>query len=415
MKLKKKIFILFFVIIILLNISSTVRAEEIDINSEAGLLVEVSTGKILYEKNADKIMYPASTTKILTAILVLENCELSDMVTVSQNAISNIPSGYVTCNLHAGEEISVNDLLYALMLPSANDAAFALAEHVGGSVENFSDMMNEKAKEIGCTNTHFVNPNGIHDDNHYTTAHDLYLMANYAMKNETFRTIVSKTEYVLPATNMHSQADRIMYNSNELLNNNSKNYYYENAIGIKTGTTSKAGSCLVAESSKNNMELISVTLNGGTTNGLNDRFTDSKKLFDYGYENYDFDNITEKNATISTTEIENGTKDTKNLSLVAENDISVLYNINLDLSTITPEITLNENLLAPISEGEIVGTAKYNVDGIEYTTNLLAGSNVEKKLDISIIILICGILLLFISVRILRKNKKHRNKRKHRK
>lgn len=415
MKLKKKIFILFFVIIILLNISTTVRAEEIDINSEAGLLVEVSTGKILYEKNADKIMYPASTTKILTAILVLENCELSDMVTVSQNAISNIPSGYVTCNLHAGEEISVNDLLYALMLPSANDAAFALAEHVGGSVENFSDMMNEKAKEIGCTNTHFVNPNGIHDDNHYTTAHDLYLMANYAMKNETFRTIVSKTEYVLPATNMHSQADRIMYNSNELLNNNSKNYYYENAIGIKTGTTSKAGSCLVAESSKNNMELISVTLNGGTTNGLNDRFTDSKKLFDYGYENYDFDNITEKNATISTTEIENGTKDTKNLSLVAENDISVLYNINLDLSTITPEITLNENLLAPISEGEIVGTAKYNVDGIEYTTNLLAGSNVEKKLDISIIILICGILLLFISVRILRKNKKHRNKRKHRK
>ena len=415
MKLKKKIFILFFVIIILLNISTTVRAEEIDINSEAGLLVEVSTGKILYEKNADKIMYPASTTKILTAILVLENCELSDMVTVSQNAISNIPSGYVTCNLHAGEEISVNDLLYALMLPSANDAAFALAEHVGGSVENFSDMMNEKAKEIGCTNTHFVNPNGIHDDNHYTTAHDLYLMANYAMKNETFRTIVSKTEYVLPATNMHSQADRIMYNSNELLNNNSKNYYYENAIGIKTGTTSKAGSCLVAESSKNNMELISVTLNGGTTNGLNDRFTDSKKLFDYGYENYDFDNITEKNATISTTEIENGTKDTKNLSLVAENDISVLYNINLDLSTITPEITLNENLLAPISEGEIVGTAKYNVDGIEYTTNLLAGSNVEKKLDISIIILICGILLLFISVRILRKNKKHRNKRKYRK
>lgn len=415
MKLKKKIFILFFVIIILLNISSTVRAEEIDINSEAGLLVEVSTGKILYEKNADKIMYPASTTKILTAILVLENCELSDMVTVSQNAISNIPSGYVTCNLHVGEEISVNDLLYALMLPSANDAAFALAEHVGGSVENFSDMMNEKAKEIGCTNTHFVNPNGIHDDNHYTTAHDLYLMANYAMKNETFRTIVSKTEYVLPATNMHSQADRIMYNSNELLNNNSKNYYYENAIGIKTGTTSKAGSCLVAESSKNNMELISVTLNGGTTNGLNDRFTDSKKLFDYGYENYDFDNITEKNATISTTEIENGTKDTKNLSLVAENDISVLYNINLDLSTITPEITLNENLLAPISEGEIVGTAKYNVDGIEYTTNLLAGSNVEKKLDISIIILICGILLLFISVRILRKNKKHRNKRKYRK
>ena len=415
MKLKKKIFILFFVIIILLNISTTVRAEEIDINSEAGLLVEVSTGKILYEKNADKIMYPASTTKILTAILVLENCELSDMVTVSQNAISNIPSGYVTCNLHAGEEISVNDLLYALMLPSANDAAFALAEHVGGSIENFSDMMNEKAKEIGCTNTHFVNPNGIHDDNHYTTAHDLYLMANYAMKNETFRTIVSKTEYVLPATNMHSQADRIMYNSNELLNNNSKNYYYENAIGIKTGTTSKAGSCLVAESSKNNMELISVTLNGGTTNGLNDRFTDSKKLFDYGYENYNFDNITEKNATISTIEIENGTKDTKNLNLIAENDISVLHNINLDLSTITPEITLNENLLAPISEGEIVGTAKYNVDGIEYTTNLLAGSNVEKKLDISIIILICGILLLFISVRILRKNKKHRNKRKYKK
>ena len=137
-------------------------AEKITISSGAGLLIERSSDRILFEKNAYEIMYPASTTKILTAIVVLENTELDELATVSKNALETIPNGYVTCNLQIGEELSVKDLMYALMVKSANDAAVVLAEHVGGSVEGFADMMNQKAKEIGCKNTQFVNPNGIH-------------------------------------------------------------------------------------------------------------------------------------------------------------------------------------------------------------------------------------------------------------
>ena len=350
MKLK---FFLLMIIFILINSTISFAETDIDISAEAGLLVEVSTGKILYEKNAYKKMYPASTTKILTAILVIENCNLeTDIATVSESALSNIPTGYVTCNLQVGEKISVKDLLYALMIPSANDAAYVLAEHVGGTVEGFSDMMNKKAEEIGCTGTHFVNPNGIHDDDHYTTAHDLYLMANYAMKNETFREIVSITKYTLPVTNKYQLEDRVLSTTNDLLKTNSR-YYYESAIGIKTGHTTQAGNCLVSESSKNGLDFISVILNGGVTdNGLNTRYTESIKLFDYGYSNYIFSNIVTQNTVITSIEVENASKDTKNLDLIIDTDINALHKKDLDISIITPEITLNEKILAPIIKGE---------------------------------------------------------------
>lgn len=409
MKLKLKL-ILLLIIFILITGTISFASTNIDISSEAGLLVEVSTGKILYEKNAYKKMYPASTTKILTAILVIENCNLeTDIATVSETALSNIPSGYVTCNLQVGEEISVKDLLYALMIPSANDAAYVLAEYVGGSVEGFSDMMNKKAEEIGCTGTHFVNPNGIHNEEHYTTAHDLYLMANYAMKNDTFREVVSQTKYTLPATNKYPSEDRVLTTTNDLLKPNSRNYYYESAIGIKTGHTTQAGNCLVAESSKDGLDFISVILNGGTTDsGLNARYTESIDLFNYGYDNYIFSDVVMKNTIITSIEVENGSKDTRNLDLVIDTNINALHNKNLDTSTITPEISLNEEILAPITQGEKLGTVKYNIEGTEYTANLLANSNVEKNINIYLILIIIGFVLLFMASRIMRKNKKRR-------
>ena len=215
MKLKNKIWltILFSIIAIIFSQNSSLAVEP-TIASEAAIVVEVSTGRIIYEKNSTKQMYPASTTKIMTAILTIENCNLTDMVTISESALSNIPEGYVTCGLVAGEQLSVNDLLYALMLPSANDAAYVLAEHIGGSVEGFSNMMNSKAQELGCTATHFINPNGIHSEDHYSTAYDLYLIANYAMKNETFRTIVASKEYTLPATEKYQSNDRVLKTTN---------------------------------------------------------------------------------------------------------------------------------------------------------------------------------------------------------
>lgn len=349
MRLKKQILTIIFIILISLQTFSF--ASEVSITAKSAILVEVSTGRIIYEKNSTKRMYPASTTKIMTAIVVLENCKLDDIVTVNASALEGISSGYVTCDLHPGEELTVNDLLYALMVKSGNDVACVLAEHVAGSVEAFADMMNKKAEEIGCTGTHFVNPNGIHDDAHYTTAYDLYLMAKYGMQNETFRTLVSTTSYTLPATNKHPEADRSFSNSNELLNKNSRNYYYSNAIGIKTGTTSQAGDCLVAQSSRDGLDFISVVLDSGTTSdGLSGRFMDTKELFDYAYDNFTLTKVTEENSLIDTIEIENATKETKNLDLLIDKEITIINKKDLNVDQIIPEIKLNENLEAPINK-----------------------------------------------------------------
>lgn len=412
MKYIKKCFFIIFLIILSLQTFSF--ADEININSQAGILVEVSTGRILYEKNSTKEMYPASTTKIMTAILVIENCKLDEIVTVKESSLKNIPTGYVTCNLQAGEEISVNDLMYALMLPSANDAAIVLAEYVGGSVDNFANMMNEKARSLGCTSTNFVNPNGVHSDKHYSTAYDMYLIAKYAMQNETFRKYVSTTTYTLPATNKYPNTDRVLENTNELINPNSSNYYYKYAIGIKTGFTSQAGNCLVAESSRDGLDFIAVVLNGGLTNsGLNARFVDSKKMFDYGYDNFILTKIIEKNSVVDTIEIENATKETKNLDIIIDESIAVVNNKNININDVIPEIKLKENLVAPISAGEVVGTIKYKVDDIEYSANLLSKNEVIKQNYLYIYLILVGIALLLISSIIMKKNKrKVKRKRK---
>lgn len=410
MKLKFRIILLFCLIII--GIQSVTFASEPVLNSEAAILVEVSTGRIIYEKNSTKQMYPASTTKVLTAILVIENCELDEIVTVRESALSNIPSGYVTCNLQIGEQLTVKDLLYALMIPSANDAAYVLAEYVAGSVEDFSVMMNNKARDLGCKTTHFVNPNGIHEDSHYSTAYDLYLIADYAMKNDFFRELVATTEYTLPATEKYPSEDRILKTTNELLNENSRKYFYKNAIGIKTGYTSKAGNCLIGGASRDGLEFIAVVLNGGTTDeGLNSRYVDSKKLFEYAYDNFTLTKIIEKGSVVQTLEIENGTKETKHLDLVIDETITVVNNKSIDMNSVIPEITLRETLEAPIAAGETIGTIKYKVDDIEYSAKLLAKTSVEK-VDYSIYLIIAAVILLFIASTMLKSSKKKTRKRR---
>ncbi len=409
MKLKLRILAIMLIFLFCLqSLTFAEAANSVSITAESAILVEVSTGRIIYEKNSIKQMYPASTTKIMTAILVIENCDLQEMVTVSETALQNIPSGYVTCNLSVGEEISVNDLLYALMLPSANDAAFVLAEHVAGSVEAFADMMNNKASEIGCTNTHFVNPNGIHDSKHYSTAYDLYLIAKYCMQNETFRNIVATKEYTLPATNKHDAADRSFENTNDLLKPEKTNYY-KTATGIKTGHTSMAGYCLVSESSREGLDFISVVLNSETDNK---RFSDSVKLFDYGYDNYTLTKVKEKNQLIETIEVKNATKETMHLDLLVDKEITVINNKSITMDQIIPEINLNENISAPITAGTALGTIKYKVDDIEYSANLIAKNDVIERADYSIFLVIAGIILLLIGFTMLSRRKKTSRKRK---
>lgn len=401
MKTRKKFILL--LILLIIGTQTISFADEVSIKSKAAILVEVSTGRILYEKNSTQKMWPASTTKIMTAILTIEKCNLDDMVIVSESAISNIPSGYVTCDLQVGEEISVKDLLNALMIVSANDAAYVLAEHVGGSIVEFSDLMNQKARELGCTGTHFVNPNGIHDERHYSTAYDLYLIATYAMKNPTFRELVSQTEAVLPVTNKYSNADRKLETTNALISPKSTNYY-KNAIGIKTGYTSQAGNCLVSESSRDGLEFISVVLNG-------DRFPDSIKLFDYAYDNFTLTKVREKNTVVETIEIENATKETKILDLLIDESITVINNKSIDVNQIIPEIKLRDEILAPIKSGEEIGTIKYKVDDIEYSAKLLAATDVEEQTYYGVVIFI-GLVLLLIAFLILSTRRKNKKKKK---
>lgn len=425
----KKSFInnLFICLLLLLSLSMIfspfVNAEEEipDIASPSALLMDYSSGKILYEKNINEKRYPASLTKIMTAIIVLENCELSDIATVSYDAVMSLSSGYVTANLQIGEELTVEQLLYVLMVGSSNDAAIVLAEHVSGSVEKFADLMNEKAKELGCTSTNFVNPNGAHDENHYSTAYDLALMARYAMKNETFRTLVSTTSYTLPTTNKYDREDRIFRTTNSLLHldtsDRADNYYYQYATGIKTGFTTPAGNCLIASANKNNLELITVVLGAGQTkDGLSQRYLDTLSLFDYGYSTYTLKQIINKGGIIQTLNIKNATRKTKKVEAVVANDVYALMKQADKNSAVLPEINLNDNLKAPLKKGDVIGSVTYTVDGIQYTEDLLANNDVKKSrflLKLAILIIIVLILWMYAKNKRI-KNKKQRLKNKYR-
>lgn len=406
MKLIKKFFACMLILLCLSTISiSTVLADEennLDIKSKAALLMDLKSGKVLYQKNIDEKLYPASLTKVMTAIIVLENCNLSDVVTVSSNAVNSISFGYVTANLKVDEQLTVEQLLYVLMVGSSNDAAVVLAEHVSGSVENFSVLMNEKAKEIGCTSTNFVNPNGEHDENHYSTAHDLALIARYAMQNETFRTLVSTTFYRLPATNKYNKDDRFFSTTNDLLNKNS-NYYYKYAIGVKTGFTTPAGNCLISCANKDDLELLTVVLGAEESK---QRYLDTRALFDYGYETYSMKEIVKSGEVVHTVNISNATNATKNLDLAVSDDIYSLVKQENESLPVFPEISLNENLKAPIKKGDIVGSAKYTIEGITYETSVFANNDV--KVSFLFIYILISVVVLFGIIFLLSK----RNKRK---
>lgn len=419
MKFIKK-FCVYLFILLSLNIIliPKVNADEENspnIVSPSALLMDLNSGKILYEKNIDQKMYPASLTKVMTAIIALEHCDLNDIATVSYDAVMTLSSGYVTANLQVGEELTVEQLLYVLMVGSSNDAAIVLAEHISGSVDEFSKLMNEKAKDLGCTSTNFVNPNGAHDENHYSTARDLSIISKYAMQNETFRTLVKTTSYKLPITNKYESEDRLFTTTNSLLivNNNDRadNYYYKYATGIKTGFTTPAKNCLIASANKGNLELLTVVLGAGQNDqGLSERYVDTINLFEYGYDTYSLKEVIKAGGIVQTANIRNATRDTKKLDAVVKNDVSVLIkNENKD-NALLPEVHINENLKAPIKKGDVIGTVKYTVEGIDYIEDLVASQDVKKsRFLINTIIII--IIVSFIYLYIKSNNKKKRNMR----
>lgn len=245
------------------------------VSAQGAVLYDVTHDKFLYEKNADTKYYPASITKVLTALLVLENARLDETVTFSKTAVTDLESGAVTLNIKEGDKVSVEDCLYGLMLKSANEVANGLAEHVGGSLSGFSDMMNAKAKELGCTNSNFVNPNGLNNTNHLTTARDMAKIAAAAFENETFCKIVSTTSYQFPAT--QAAGERTISMGHKMLYPNDSRYY-DGIVGGKTGYTSKAGNTLVTCVERDGVRMVAVILKTSGTH-----YADTKAMLDYGF------------------------------------------------------------------------------------------------------------------------------------
>jgi len=415
----KKIILTILIIMTLINLYiSPVQAtssqqtktskQELELFSKGAVLMDATTGKLLYGKNENEKLYPASTTKILTAILAIENCKLTDKITASYDAVMSIPAGYSNAAIQPGEILTSQELLDMFLIHSANEIGNIFAEHISGTIENFAKLMNKKATELGCKNTHFTNPSGIHDEEHYSTAYDMALITKYCMKNETFRNIVSKVSCTVEPTEKYEK--RYFRNTNDLIDPASK-YYYENAIGTKTGYTSQAKHCLISGCLKNNFELITVVLGAGSSA---ERYSDTTKLFEYGYSNYKIQKIATKNTSIENIVVENATKDTKNLSLLLKDDITGIVPSNLNLTELDSSVILKESISAPITEGEVLGELIYNIDNVSYSADLIAEHGVEE-LDIKLIIsqIALALLVLFIlSKLVLSKNKKKKYKKK---
>lgn len=248
--------------------------------AEGAIVMEASTGLILYEKNIDQAYYPASITKIMTCLLTIENSNMGDIITLSRDAYYNVELNSSRVGIEVGEQLTVQQALYAVLLMSANEVSYALAEHVGGTYDEFINMMNERAKEIGCKNTHFNNPHGLPDDNHYTTPYDMALITKEAMKNETFRKIFAARTYTIPPTNVKIESRPLRNHHKFILK---QDYVYDGCIGGKTGYTSKAKYTLVTVAKRGDLELICVVMRDDTSEH---QYTDTKKLLDFGYNNF---------------------------------------------------------------------------------------------------------------------------------
>jgi len=358
----KKYILLTISILFILSSINIFPVYAVTTGCESVMLFELKTQNVLYEKSIDKKMYPASLTKIMTAIIALEIGNLDDKITVDEKTPYEVDGSSIA--LEAGEVLSLKDLLYALMLPSANDAASVIAKHYGGgSLESFVKLMNDKAKELGATNTNFVNPHGLHDNNHYTTASDLAKITTYAMKNEKFREYIKTTRYTIPATNL--KEERALHTTNNLLlnlvkgndiivNNKYVSRQYEGAAGVKNGYTPEAGSCLVSYAQKNGVELIAIVLKGTSA----DVYTDTHNLLNYGFDEFEFKTIISANEFVQDLELENDSK----IALVTKESVALYAEKNTTIDNVKKNIKIYD-VKFPIKKGDTVGKLEYEIDG----------------------------------------------------
>ena len=381
-------------LIIMMSILPSAYAEEPQVVGETAVLMDAETGQVLYEKNADQKMYPASTTKMLTAIIAVEVGKLDEEVAVSDNADGTEGSSIW---LRKGEKLTLEDLLYALMLNSANDAAVAIAEHLAGSVDAFADIMNKTAAAYGAQNTHFTNPHGLPDENHYTTAYDLAVIARHALNNPTFAEIVQTKTKVIDRT-QYVEPTMMLINHNRLL------WLYDGAIGVKTGYTTEAQQCIVAAAQKDGRTLIAVVMK---TQGQN-IWTDAQRLLDYGFDNYQIQKLLSKGDVVDKIVPKYSEKE---ISLLAAQD--VYYNFPTDYQPdIQKKVELSVEPAAPLAKGVELGSVAI-YDGTDLISNvkIVSSAAVERPLKTywwyKVLPVIVGLLIGCVIIRFF----KRRNRR----
>ena len=363
-----------------------VLPEDPDILAKAALLVDANTGEVVYAKNEHQELYPASLTKIMTALLTLEAVDAGKLtmdqpLTATATALSGLSSDGSSAGIKVGETMPVRDLLYCMLVVSANEACDVLAEAVSGSVNTFVSAMNDKAAELGCENTHFANPNGLHDPQHYTSAWDMYLITKAAMEYPDFMTICDTAATTIPATNM--SGERNLYTTNHLLSNwRVIGYRNTEAHGIKTGSTDAAGHCLVSSATRGSLSFISVILGADRVeeNGVGNirSFSETTRMFNYGFDNFTYKTIVEEKEVIQEVPVSLSKMD--HVTVHPAKDIEVLLPKVLGAGDLERTITLEEPVEAPVEKGQKLGTMTLSYDGVTYATvDLLASFDVEAS------------------------------------
>ena len=327
-----------------------------EITSETGVLMDADSGTLLYSKGGDEIRYPASITKIMTLLLAVENCSLKEDVVFTETGTRDISWDSGNIGMQVGEVMSMRACLYALVIRSANEVAAQIAEHVGGTEQHFVDMMNERAAQIGCTNTHFVNASGLPDPDHYSTAHDMALIAQAAYQNETFRIIIGTKMYTIPPTNKHAE-ETVLRNHHDMLctyHNANRKYLYPYCVGGKTGYTATANSTLVTYAEKDGMTLICVVMNTQSPN----QFIDTVNLFDYAFDNFQVLNVAENDTNYSAeTTVDNGNLNNIEPFVELDKDAVIVLPKTAEFSDTSSSVEYND------SDPEIAGSITYTYAG----------------------------------------------------
>ncbi len=390
----KKFKILSLVLAVMLSVTllpvSALALTEPDITAPSAIVVDMNSGEVYYEKGAGRKIQPASTTKLVTALLVVEAVErgeiaLTDTVTAYNDCDYNLDEDSTNAEpqIQPGETMTVEDLLYCAMLVSANEACNILAEYVSGTIADFVEDMNARAESLGCVNTHFANANGLENENHYSTAADFALFAREAMAHSIFQRICGTHEHTVPATNMAEE--RRLVNTNSLIDPDSE-YYSEYAYGIKTGFFTNAGYCLASAASKDDIDIICVVM-GSAERG--DNFADTLLLYQFVFDNYEYRQVLSSTETILTIPVDMGTAET--VGVRAEDVISVILPSDYDITRIGYKYVLyheaaGETLTAPVNAGEVLGEVTVveldeNRDTIRTlgTSQLVAASSIEMS------------------------------------